>query len=175
MSDMILSHNVAILPIRDGGVGSMHTLLFRLLLGCLLGAAAVAPGAYAADSPSTKEGPDLTHVRAAIKVKNYDAALTELKGIVASNPNADAYSLMGYALRKTGDRAQSMTYYRKALETDPTHKGALEYQGELYVEIGQVDKARENLAKLGKLCWFGCEEEKDLKEAIAHAQQAKSS
>jgi hypothetical protein len=66
-----------------------------------------------------------------------------------------------------------MTWYRKALDADPTHRGALEYQGELYVEMGQVDKARENLATLDRLCWFGCEEERDLKEAIAHASAAK--
>ena len=88
-------------------------------------------------------------------------------------PNPDVYSLMGFALRKTGDQAQSMVYYRKALDADPTHKGALEYQGELYVELGQVDKAKENLAKLDKLCWFGCEEKTDLKEAIEHAPKAK--
>jgi hypothetical protein len=49
------------------------------------------------------------------------------------------------------------------------HKGALEYQGELFVELGQLDKAKENLAKLNHLCWFGCEEASDLKEAIERA------
>jgi tetratricopeptide (TPR) repeat protein len=159
-------------PPREGH--SMRKPMRGLMLACILTAACVAQGARAADAPSSREGPDLTRVRAAIKVKNFDAALGELKSIVAQNPNADAYSLMGFALRKTGDRTQSMTYYRKALETDPTHKGALEYQGELYVELGQIDKAKENLAKLGKLCWFGCEEEKDLKEAIEHAPKVRS-
>jgi tetratricopeptide (TPR) repeat protein len=147
----------------------MPTLFLRLAFAGLLGAAAIAPAAHAADSPSTKEGPDLSSVRSAIKVKNYNAALGELKGIVVNYQNADVYSLMGFALRKTGDRAQSMTYYRKALEADPSHKGALEYQGELYVELGQIDKAKENLARLGRLCWFGCEEQRDLKEAIERA------
>jgi hypothetical protein len=64
-------------------------------------------------------------------------------------------------------------YYRKALEADPTHKGALEYQGELFVELGQIDLAKVNLAKLDKLCWFKCEEEEDLKEAIEHASAKK--
>ena len=35
-----------------------------------------------------------------------------------------------------------------ALDFDPQHKGALEYLGELYVETGQVDKAKENVAAL---------------------------
>ena len=61
---------------------------------------------------------------------------------------------MGHALWKTGDPAQGMTYYNKALALNPMHKGALEYQGELFVELGQLDKAKENLAKLNHLCWL---------------------
>jgi tetratricopeptide (TPR) repeat protein len=152
---------------------SMTMPIFRLVLLGLLTAAVAAPVANAADSPSTREGPDLSGVRAAIKVQNYDAALAQLKTMVVSYPQPDVFSLMGFALRKTGDRAQAMTYYRKALDADPSHKGALEYQGELYLELGQIDKAKENLAKLDRLCWFGCEEEKDLKEAIAHAPKLK--
>jgi tetratricopeptide (TPR) repeat protein len=149
----------------------MQTVILRLALAGLL-LATMLPAANAADTPSTREGPDLSGVRASIKVKNYDAALTQLKGIVVNYPQPDVYSLMGFALRKTGDRAQAMTYYRKALDAEPTHKGALEYQGELFVELGQLDKAKENLARLNKLCWFGCEEQRDLKEAIEHAPRS---
>ena len=63
-----------------------------------------------------------------------------------------------------------MTYYKKALDFDPAHKGALEYQGELFVELGQIAKARENVAKLEKICPSGCEELEDLREARAHAK-----
>ncbi|RTL71245.1 MAG: tetratricopeptide repeat protein, partial [Hyphomicrobiales bacterium] len=61
------------------------------------------------------------------------------------------------------------TFYRKALDFDPDHKGALEYLGELYVETGDLPKARENLARLEKLCPSGCEEREDLEKAIASA------
>ena len=119
----------------------MRTLPFRLALVTLLGIAALPQAARPADF-QTKDAPDLSAVRVAIKAKNYDAALAQLKVIVVSSPHPDVYSLMGFALRKTGDRAQSMVYYRKALDADPTHKGALEYQGELYVELGQIDLAK---------------------------------
>ncbi|WP_158932183.1 tetratricopeptide repeat protein [Acidisphaera sp. S103] len=152
----------------------MSTLVPRRTFACLIVAAAIAPAANAADTAVSSNTPDLRGVRAAIKAKNYDSALAQLKVIVATSSHPDVYSLMGFALRKTGDRAQAMTYYRKALEADPTHKGALEYQGELYVEIGQIDKAKENLAKLHKICWpFGCEEHDDLKEDIEHASLRK--
>ena len=157
----------------------MQTLLSRRRLLGLTGAAGLTltsliTQASAADSPPTKDAPDLSRARAAINAKNYQAALVELKAIEARDPHPDVYSLMGYALRKSGDRQQAMIYYNKALALDPTHKGALEYQGELFIEIGQIDKAQENLRKLDRLCWFGCDEEADLKAAIAEAQKVKS-
>ena len=154
----------------------MSRWMFRLPALCLLGGLLVS-GAQAVDTPtSTSSGaPDLTTVRAAIKAKNFDVALAELKSMVVKYQNPDVYSLLGFALRKTGDKQQAMTFYRKALDYDPAHKGALEYQGELFLELGQPAKARENMTKLERLCPTGCEELEDLKEAIAHAPPAKGS
>ncbi len=146
----------------------MRTLLLLLALGGAPVAAIVSTG-HAADTLPSNDAPDLRSVRTAVKAKNYSAALNELKPMVVKYQHPDVYSLMGFALRKTGDRPQAMTYYLKALEMNPSHKGALEYQGELFVELGQMDNARGNLAKLKRLCLFGCEEYDDLKEAIEHA------
>ena len=66
--------------------------------------------------------------------------------MLQTHQHADVYNLMGFSLRKTGDHKQAYTFYRKALDFDPEHKGALEYLGELYVETGQIDKASENVA-----------------------------
>ena len=89
--------------------------------------------------------------------------------MLVTNQHADVYNLMGFSLRKTGDYKQAYTFYKKALDFDPQHKGALEYLGELYVETGQVEKAKENVALLQKICPAGCEELEDLQEAIAQA------
>ncbi|HET6606549.1 MAG TPA: tetratricopeptide repeat protein [Rhodopila sp.] len=153
----------------------MSILLSRRRLACITALAAITRPALAADMSPAKDAPDLSRVRAAIKAHDYKTALAELKALEPENPHPDVYNLMGYALRKSGDRSQAMIYYNKALALDPSHKGALEYQGELYVELGQLDKARENLRKLGKLCWFGCEEESDLKAAIEQASKPKPS
>jgi Flp pilus assembly protein TadD len=153
---------------------AMTTPVLRRTFAGLIGAAVIAPAARAADGAPAADAPDLKAVRAAIRAKDYNSALAQLRVIVVTSQHPDVYSLMGFALRKTGNRAQAMTYYQKALDADPTHRGALEYQGELYVEIGQIDNAKVNLAKLHKLCWpFGCEEQDDLKEAIEHAPPAK--
>ena len=70
-------------------------------------------------------------------------------------------------MRKSGDYPKALTFYKKALDFDAEHKGAHEYLGELYVETGQLPKAREHLAVLERLCPQGCEEREDLAKAIA--------
>ena len=140
------------------------------ILTLLIGASVAATGALAVDNITSRDAPYLASVRAKIQAKDYKGALAELTPMLETHQHADVYSLMGFALRKTGDYKQAYTFYRKALDFDPEHKGALEYLGELYVETGQVDKARENLALLKKLCPVGCEEMFDLEEAIASAK-----
>jgi cytochrome c-type biogenesis protein CcmH/NrfG len=127
----------------------------------------VLQSAYAVDNMETSGDIDLTSVRAKIKAQDYKAALAELRDLAEDNQNADVYNLLGFTLRKTGDYATSLSYYTKALELHPDHKAAREYLGELFVETGHMDKAKEQLAALTKLCPAGCEERGDLEKAIA--------
>ncbi len=127
-----------------------------------------APVARAVDSETTTNAPDLTAVRASIKAKDFKSALTELWSMVDRGvQHADVYNLLGFSLRKTGDHKQALTFYRKALDFNANHLGAHEYLGELYVETGDLPKAREQLAILATLCPGGCEEREDLSKAIA--------
>ena len=135
----------------------------------LVGASLAATGALAVDNVTSRDAPDLSSVRAKIKAKDYKAAIAELTPMLETRQHADVYNLMGFSLRKTGDYKQAYTFYRKALDFDPAHLGALEYLGELYVETGQVEKAKENVVILKRLCPFGCEELADLEQAIAAA------
>jgi tetratricopeptide (TPR) repeat protein len=64
---------------------------------------------------------------------------------------------------------QAASFYAKALDFNPNHKGALEYQGEMFFELGQIDKTKANLFKLVTLCPKGCEEREDLEKAISDA------
>jgi Flp pilus assembly protein TadD len=146
----------------------MKTSAFALSV-LLVGAALAATPALAVDVVASRDAPDLASVRAKIKAKDFKAAVAELTPMLETHQHADVYNLMGFSLRKTGDYKQAYTFYRKALEFDPEHKGALEYLGELYVETGQLEKARENVALLKKLCPAGCEELSDLEAAVAAA------
>src|SRR5436190_11537544 len=128
----------------------------------------------AVDTPTTKEAPDLSAVRAKVKAREWNAAIADLNGLVDKGvQHADVYNLLGFSLRKSGDLKTAYTFYRKALDFDPDHKGALEYLGKLYVETGQLAKAREHVVLLHKLCPQGCEELEDLEKAIAQAGAAK--
>lgn len=57
-------------------------------------------------------------------------------------------------------------HYEEALRINPKHRGAQEYIGEAYLQTGDLAKAKEHLAALDKLCYFGCEEFTELKAAI---------
>jgi Flp pilus assembly protein TadD len=137
--------------------------------------AGIAPAANAVDTPSTKEAPDLTAVRAKIKAKEFKAAIAELNGMIDRGvQHADVYNLLGFSLRKSGDLKTAYTFYKKALDFEPEHKGALEYLGELYVETGELAKARDHVVLLQKLCPQGCEELSDLQKALAQAGTPKT-
>ena len=146
----------------------LGTTLAILVLSAGLGLApAFSPApAHAVDNMSSTDAPDLTSVRAKIKAKEYVAALAELRKLAEDVQYADVYNLLGFTLRKTGDFKTSLTYYTKAIEMQPEHKAAREYLGELYVETGNMEKAKEQLAVLVKLCPDGCEEREDLQKAI---------
>jgi Flp pilus assembly protein TadD len=144
----------------------MTNLRSTLLAGLLVIGIAGTP-VFAIDSIPTRDTPNLAAVRAKIKAKDWSGAIAELNGMIDRGvQHADVYNLLGFSLRNQGDTETAQTYYQKALEFDPDHKGALEYQGELYVKLGDLARAQANLAKLVRLCPQGCEERQDLDEAI---------
>jgi len=143
-----------------------------IVLGLVLAGGAspaVAAGGGGGDNPvkSKPVDPDYTAAVKAIKAGDFPAAIRLLNGVVARDAtNADAYNWLGYATRKNGDPAAAIPIYQKALAIDPDHRGAHEYIGEAYLQMDDLAKAKEHLAKLDKLCFFSCEEYRDLKKAV---------
>jgi tetratricopeptide (TPR) repeat protein len=142
------------------------------LLGLLLvhGVAfAAGGGGGGGDGMFSKKKEDPVQVAAvkAIEAKQYDRAIPMLEDVVKREPdNADAYNWLAYATRKNGDPAKSIPIYQKALSLDPKHLGAHEYIGEAYLALDDVAHAREHLKRLDKLCFFSCEQYRDLKKAV---------
>jgi Flp pilus assembly protein TadD len=99
----------------------------------------------------------------------YDAALASLHAAEAVfGPHPDILTMQGYAWRKKGDYARAESYYRRALAIAPDHRGASEYYGELKVERGDLAGARTLLAKLDRVCAYGCAEAEELRRWIDH-------
>ena len=119
-------------------------------------------------APATKQlSAFLSEADALIKQKNFTAALNLLKQADRSYANnADVNNLLGFSSRNLKQFSASARYYQKALKINPNHLGALEYQGELFLQTKKVSSAKRNLAKLKKLCGENCEEYLDLKKAI---------
>lgn len=122
-----------------------------------------------ANQQTTPADPNYARAKAMIEAKNYAGAMPLLQQVVATNPkDADAYTLMGYATRKSGDANGSLQYYNAALGIDPKHIGAHEYVGEAYLQLDRLPEAEQHLARLDSLCTFGCAEYRELKAAVAN-------
>lgn len=143
----------------------------RIAAAAMLSVCLTVP-AHAVDTAPSDDALDLTAVRALIKARQFALARDELFKLANTHQHADVYNLLGFSLRKTGDYRNALTYYKKALDFDPEHKGAHEYLGELYVETHQPEKAREHQVILVKLCPTGCEEREDLEKAMRDAKIA---
>ena len=140
---------------------------------------AMAPAADAAPKPSAqldrsllfggKAAGGAAYVQAVslINERRYDEALASLaKAEARFGPHADILTYEGYAWRKKGDYAKAEGYYKQALAIAPNHIGATEYYGELKVAKGDIAGARVMLARLDKLCTFGCADAEELRRWI---------
>ena len=128
------------------------------------------------ESSPKPQSPSFEAGRKAVEAKDFKSALAHLTKAAEEMPkDADVQNLLGYSYRKTGQFDKAMEHYRLALKIDPSHRGAHEYMGELYLETGRLADAENELQALSKACpWFGkCEERDDLKAAIEKYKAAK--
>lgn len=107
---------------------------------------------------------------AAVRLINearYEDAIASLIAAQSSvGPHPDILNYLGFANRKLGRIEDAKNWYAQALAINPNHLGANEYLGELYVETGDLARARRQLATLDRLCAFGCAEREDLARLI---------
>ena len=109
----------------------------------------------------------LNMVQSLVYGKKYKKAEKRLISLEVKFPqNADIQNYLCFVSRKMDKLGKSDSYYKKALQIDPMHKGALEYQGELFLQYKNVEKAKANLKLLERICGVNCEEYKELKKAI---------
>ena len=96
--------------------------------------------------------------------KLYVIALKKLQQAYKTDRNnPDILNYLGFTLRKTGKLKEAEKFYLAGLKIKPDHNGINEYLGELYVNTGRMELAKERLAVLENC---NCEEYSELKEVI---------
>ncbi len=76
-------------------------------------------------------------------------------GVLALAPDQSdprVLNIIGFANRKMGNMPKAFEYYHAAIASDPEFPLVREYLGEAYVEIGQLEKARQQLSQLERIC-----------------------
>ena len=86
--------------------------------------------------------------------KDYDAAVQWYrKALKEKADHADSWNNLGFTLRMIGKgyMKEAGEAYKKALAAERNHDEALEYQGKLYLWLGQLTEANRNLRRLKKM------------------------
>lgn len=110
---------------------------------------------------------------AALAQKQYALATDNLETALAIDPrNRAAFRVLGAVARAQGFPGKAVRFYREALDMEPNDLAALEGQGEALVQRGAVEKARENLARIRKLCKADCAPAQRLSAVIAKGAPA---
>jgi len=144
----------------------------RPLLAALAVLAAPAAAFAAADTNASGApvDPVLERAAQAAERQEWTQAQASLKEGLARDPrNPEYHNMYAYYLRKGPNPDMSLVFqhYNEALRLEPKHRGANEYLGEAYLMVGNLPKAKEQLAALDRICLLPCKEYGELKASIA--------
>lgn len=103
--------------------------------------------------------------RALARAGRYDEAI-KLLTLAKDKTDPRILNYLGYSHRKAGRVVVGLGYYQEALLNNPDYTLVREYMGEAYLQLGQVDKAREQLGEIEKRCGKGCSEYAQLADQI---------
>jgi len=112
---------------------------------------------------------------ALINEGRYQEAIGELEDALwSAGPDPDLLTYLGFANRKLKRYEAARGWSEMALTIAPRHLGALKYYGELKLELGDVAGARNHLARLDRLCGFGCQQADELRLWLREAARSDS-
>jgi predicted Zn-dependent protease len=156
---------------KGGGQVKSYIRSVAFALALVPGAAFAAGDSGGGSMPAWGSAPDAAKERfsQATARNDFTGAATVMRDALARDPrNPDYHNLYAYALRKGPSPSMDLVFkhYNEALRLDPRHRGAHEYLGEAYLMVGNVAKAKEQLATLDKLCGSTCEEYLMLQTAV---------
>jgi len=88
--------------------------------------------------------------------------------------NRAAFNSLARVAQREKLFGQSIRYTKKALLLEPSDRDAIAIQGEAMVELGALARAKENQAKLQKLCPSGCAQLAELSATITRGPSVAS-
>jgi Tfp pilus assembly protein PilF len=103
-----------------------------------------------------------------LKASRLDAANDAFESALAVDPrNRPAFIALAAVAKKQDLPGKAIRFYREALLLEPNDLNALAGQGEALMQKGAIVKARENLARIQRLCASNCAEQVRLAAVIA--------
>ena len=140
-----------------------------LIAGAALTLAGTAAMGQRPDDQLIPRSVDLLHQgQAHLAAGRFVEADEALETSLAVDPrNRAAYNALARVAQRQKLFGQSIRYTKKALLLEPNDRDAIAIQGEAMVELGAAARAKENLAKLQKLCPTGCTQLAELNATIA--------
>jgi Flp pilus assembly protein TadD len=114
-----------------------------------------APAAPSSSSGSSSKGSSAQAVSAPVTATDFyaagykasqalrwDEAITDFQSAISLKPDyAEAYNMLGYSLRMTGNAKEAFVYYDKAIALKPNFPEAREYYGEAFLAVDDVKDA----------------------------------
>ena len=78
---------------------------------------------------------------------------------------------LGYSHRKLGKMDEALGYYHAAVAQNPDFSLVREYLGEAYIQLGELEAAREQLTQIERICGGrACDEYGQLADLIVESQ-----
>jgi Flp pilus assembly protein TadD len=123
---------------------------------------------YEANPSAAERDLDYAAGKKALEAKEWPEAIRRFSIAARRDPdNADLQNYLGYSHRNLRQYELAFAHYKRAIELNPRHRGAHEYIGEAYLQVGDLPNAERHLAALRDICLLPCEELADLEKAVA--------
>jgi len=155
--------------------GARRTVLKSMLAAFALAVLSSSVGVTPAESQVQRRNPTLVHARGLVQRGQYRQAIPVLRKFLQTyQSNLEAWTLLGRSYRGTGNFQAAFNATNRALRFAPNHPPAIENLGMIYLQANRMDSAEQQLARLQRVCRFGCRPRDRLERAIAQAKSRRS-
>jgi tetratricopeptide (TPR) repeat protein len=111
-----------------------------------------------------------TYGRNLARAGQYDDAIRVLL-LAHDQSDPRVLNYLGFTNRKLGNMQKALGYYHAAVASNPDFTLVREYLGEAYIQLGQLEKAREQLTQIERICGANpCREYSILTKYIVESQ-----